>query len=147
MAKKNPTDEQLFSTVSNLMRLIRQELQMSGCFTDLSKVDFEILKYVREQKEVTMKAIADYLYVKPSSATTAVETLVKRGDLKRVLDAKDRRIVRVQLSKKGEKTIEQKHTLVKKKLAPIFKGLSEKDKKAFVNIIETIIEQNNYDNA
>ncbi len=72
---------------------------------DLSVKEIHVLAAVSEQAAVgqnTMTAIAGNLAIQVSSLTTAVGTLVKKGYLARVSDAKDRRLIRVVLTEKGE---------------------------------------------
>ena len=89
-----------------------------------------------------MRAIADYLHIKPSSATPMIDNLVKKGNLKRTKDKKDRRIVYIGLTKKGLKSLQKKYKTIHKTLEKVFGKLSDKDKKNLVKIFEKIHEKN-----
>ena len=112
------TDEKLLSAIFNVGRLVREEIHASHCLKDFSYTEIEILKYLQDRKNTTMKAIADYLYIKPSSATPVVGSLFKKGDIKRIYSEKDRRMVYIELTTKGIKSLQEmqknKHTTIEK---------------------------------
>ena len=72
---------------------------------DLSVKELHVIEAVSELGQAgqnTMTAIADSLAIQVSSLTTSVNTLVRKGYLARQADAKDRRIIRLVLTEKGE---------------------------------------------
>ena len=50
-----------------LAGLIREEIHASNCLADFTQTEIEILKFLHGKKNTTMKSIADYLHIKPSS--------------------------------------------------------------------------------
>ena len=75
------TNEKLLSAIFNVGRLIREKLDVS-CSKDFTQSEIEVLKFIEKNKDTNMRAIADYLYIKPSSATPSIENLVKKRDFK-----------------------------------------------------------------
>src|ERR1041385_6634325 len=61
------------------------------------------LQYVSRKSCVNMKCIANNLGIKMSSASTLVDRLIREKMLTRCHDLKDRRIVWIRLTAKGEK--------------------------------------------
>ncbi len=135
-------NEKLLSAIFNVGRLIREEIHASNCLADFTHTEVEVLKFLHNKKNVTMKAIADYLYIKPSSATPVIDKLAENGNIKRVENKDDRRVVYIELTVKGKKTLEKKYKTIHKTIDKIFGKLNEKDKKILINIFEKINNEN-----
>ena len=72
---------------------------------DLAVKELHVLEAVSDlavENRNTMTQIADALAIRVSSLTTAVNTLVRKGYLKRGGEPGDRRVIRVWLTPKGE---------------------------------------------
>lgn len=72
---------------------------------DLSVKELHVIEAVSElcqSGQNTMSIIAERLAIQVSSLTTSVGTLVRKGYLARQADPKDRRIIRIVLTEKGE---------------------------------------------
>ncbi len=93
--------DQLIALLFSAGRLMRKRFNESGGAV-LSMLQVETLRFVDEKKNPSMKQIADFLAIAAPSATSLVEDMVKRGYLDRTADAKDRRKVRLSVSKKGK---------------------------------------------
>ncbi|MCX6719981.1 MAG: MarR family transcriptional regulator [Candidatus Staskawiczbacteria bacterium] len=135
-------NEKLLSAIFNIGRLIKEKIHSSSCLADFTHEEIEVLKFVKKNKNTTMRAVADYLYIKPPSATSVIENLVKKGILKRVLNKGDRRVVYVLLTPKGLKLLQKKYKSIHKAIGKIFEKLNEKDKKNLIKIFEKIHEKN-----
>jgi DNA-binding MarR family transcriptional regulator len=139
MANQN---EKLLSSIFNVGRLIREEICKSNCLADFTQTEVEILKFLQGKKNTPMKLLADYLHIKPSSATPVIENLVKKGSLKRVLNKDDRRLVYVELTSKGLKSLQMKYKNIHKTVGKIFGKLNDTDKKTLIKIFEKIHDEN-----
>lgn len=64
-------------------------------------VQSEVLRLLGETPEPCMHDVATYFRVTPPTATTLVAHLVKEGYVERVADARDRRQIRLRLTKSG----------------------------------------------
>jgi MarR family 2-MHQ and catechol resistance regulon transcriptional repressor len=135
-------NEKLLSVIFNVGRLIREEIHASNCLANFTHAEVEVLKFLHNKKNITMKAIADYLYIKPSSATPVVDKLSESGNIKRVENKDDRRVVYIELTLKGKKTLEKKYKTIHKTIDKIFGKLNEKDKKILIKIFEKINNEN-----
>lgn len=116
---------------NNMMHELREKA-MKFNFTFSQK---EVLRYVINKKNPTMKDIANYLHITPPSVTVIIEFLNKKGLLKRVADKSDQRIIRIIITPKALKIF---NTLKNKKLE-IFKKillrLNNKEKEEFIRIL------------
>jgi MarR family 2-MHQ and catechol resistance regulon transcriptional repressor len=132
------TNEKLLSAIFNVGRLIKEEMLLSNCLADFTQTEIEILKFLHGKKGTTMKSIADYLHIKPSSATPVIDCLVERGNLKRVQKKDDRRVVYIELTSKGLKSLQKKYKNIHKTIGKIFGKLNDNDKKILIEIFEKI---------
>jgi DNA-binding MarR family transcriptional regulator len=90
-----------------------------------------------------MKEIAEHLLVSAPSATSFMETLIKGGYSKRVLDENDRRVVRITLTSKGKQEIENIINAVKSHMAKAFDKLDEKEREDFRKALQSLLKSLN----
>ncbi len=86
-----------------------------------------------------MKEIAESLYITYPSATSIVNRLVKAGELKRIVDSRDRRSVRIQTTQEGKKVYKQWHKKSTEKMSVILEKLTTQEKSDFAAILKKII--------
>jgi len=116
---------------NNMMHELREKaMKFNFTFSQI-----EVLRYVIKKKNPTMKDIANYLHITPPSVTVIIESLNKKGFLKREVDKDDQRIIRIIITSKALKIF---NTFKNKKLE-IFKKiilkLNNKDQKEFTRIL------------
>ena len=127
-------EEKLLSAIFNVGRSIREEIWQSNCLADFTQAEIEVLKFLHGRKNTTMKSIADYLHIKPSSTTPIIDNLVKKGSIKRISNNEDRRMVYIELTSKGSTTLQKKYKKIHKAIRKIFGKLNDKDKKTLIKI-------------
>ena len=121
--------------VRKFHRRIINTVHDEACNLSLSISQVEVLRYVIDNKNPTMKDIASYLNIKPPSVTSIVEFLLQGKLLKKVVDKTDNRVTRVIITDKAYKTflkVKNKKRLV---IQRMFQSLSLKDKKEFIRIL------------
>lgn len=108
--------------------------------TGFSLSHFEVLGYIAEKGNVTMKEIALWLHITPPSASTLIEVLVEKKLVSRVQSDKDRRTIHITLEEKAHKLF---HKIYSKKMS-IFKKMLSKlngsDKENLIRILNKCIE-------
>lgn len=87
---------------------------------------------------VRITDVAQWLERSTNSISMIVDRMVKAGLLRRVRDRKDRRVVNVFLTSKGEKAFGPATVAARKAVQQMILSLSHKDKHAFVSLSETI---------
>jgi DNA-binding MarR family transcriptional regulator len=107
-----------------------------------SLLDFETLRYIKDNERPYMKDVAKNFHVTPPAATLLIDNLVKEKLLVRLIDPQDRRSVRLGLTKKGselfEKSMIQKAVQFKK----IFGVLTPAERTQFALLLKKIINNN-----
>lgn len=116
--------------------LYRKETSALHC----SISHLEILHYISQHKNPTMKELAGHLRITPPSVTTMIDAMVEHRLVKRENAAGDRRSVRILLTPQAKKL----HlTLQKKKnamLATLLKKLTAEQKQQLSEIIRTLVK-------
>jgi DNA-binding MarR family transcriptional regulator len=135
-------NEELLSAISNVGRLVKEKINLSGCLNDFTYSEFELLKFIKSKKDITMKLASDHLHIKPPSVTPVIDSLIKKGSIKRTRCTGDRRVIYITLTKKGTKSLQKKYKNLHTIIGKIFDGLNNKDKKNLIKIFKKIHEKN-----
>ena len=102
---------------------------------DWSLSHFEVIQYIAEQGNPSMKDIASQLHITPPSASTLVDTLVSKNLVLRSQTPDDRRAIHVILAPTAHKLL----VSIYKKKSSIFNSmlsnLNEGDKKELARIL------------
>lgn len=92
-------------TAKNLMLLQdlfrRHQHEVETKF-DVSYLEMELIQFVLKNGHQKMKDVADNFYIKLSTLTTIIDKAENHKLLKRVASKEDRRVVYLEVSKKGE---------------------------------------------
>ena len=84
--------------------LKREKEMLSMIDKRLSITEIHVIEYIVEAgKNNTSKQVSKLLRVSPGTLTTAVNTLCKKGYVRREKDGADKRVIRLFLTEKGEK--------------------------------------------
>jgi len=100
-----------------------------------------ILEYLNKEKGCMMGDIARMLSISMSGATGLADRMLKTGLLKRSRSARDRRVVNIYITPKGERAaknvLRQRINTIKK----MFSMLTEKERKKYLQILEKVKKQ------
>lgn len=129
--------EELIARMFELSRLIKSEIVREACVFP-SFLHAETLRFIQQEGQPTMREIAAYLKVTPPTVTGLVDPFVEDGVLERVADPEDRRKVRLMISKKGEKMLEQNTQQRADAFGRILLPLSEADTRELARILAII---------
>lgn len=104
--KKNPT---VFNLIEYMAALIRSEERKRCTELKLQLVHFQFLEYFSlcNKYSDTPAAIANYLGMTRGTVSQTLIILEKRGFLKKTQDNKDKRVLHIQLLKKGLNTLKK----------------------------------------
>lgn len=83
-----------------------------------------ILMFIEKNPELTQKSIAKLVFKDNASVTRIIELMVKRGFMKRVMNEKDRRRFKLEITKKGKATIELLTPVIEYDRSEALKGVS-----------------------
>ncbi len=142
MASKQATMEELVSHMFIMGRIMRDRMHRNVSKQQCTLLEFETLKYVKDNGRPHMREIAKTFHVTPPAATLMIDGLVKAKLLARVLDPKDRRSVRVAITPRGKQLLERGITQKIKEMKRIFGVLTPAERTHFVSVLKKIVKNN-----
>lgn len=134
--------------------------------TDLSRDIFQIMRYfarlkVRHSEELTRSGqvllvmltlnqnetkspltvteISNLLMITPAGVTHLVNPLEEAGFIERLQDPKDRRIVRIGLTEKGDREAAASISEINNYLVEVVNLLGEEDSKTFIRLVSRVV--------
>jgi DNA-binding MarR family transcriptional regulator len=109
--------------------------------TEITEVQFLAGMVVLHYGSINMSDLAASLGISLPTLTGVIERMVKRELVERERDENDRRIVKVKLTAKGTKAINQSHDLKRDHLRPMITLLDTDDRKSLLRILETLVNE------
>lgn len=139
-ASKRDTDiDKLISLAFIFGRFVREGSRKSRTpFSSLLR--FEVLQYAKDNNQPTMRDIGRYLCITPPATTLLIESMVEEKLLSRIFDKKDRRIIRIGLTKSGKRFIAHGVKGKVSNLKKLFSALNPKEKRQMVTMMEKVIK-------
>ncbi|OIP78235.1 MAG: hypothetical protein AUK17_02555 [Parcubacteria group bacterium CG2_30_44_18] len=122
----------------NTQRLIGDKIRRDEDVGFFSITQLEILRYIDVERQPLMREVAEYLKVTPPSVTFLIDPLVRAGKLRRLSDKKDRRIVRLAITAKGKRALNEGFKKIKGRVGGVFEKLNKKEINNLIKIHQKI---------
>ena len=130
--------------VSQIMPLITKEFarrQLKGLYKDkVTLPQLLILEFLHKEGQSQMGFLAHFMNVTTAAMTGIADRLVRDGYVRRVYDPEDRRVIKIELTPRGDELVkkihEERHSMVIK----IFGRISQKDRADYLRILTQIKE-------
>jgi len=132
-------DSHLIDAIFKLSRFMKDSV--GGDLTSLSMLQLQALVFLKKHSGSQMGDIAENFSIELPSATSLVNKLVKANLVLRKADIKDRRLVRVELTKKGEFLLKKAREEKTKRIMENLQVLSDTEKKDLLIIIEKMAKR------
>lgn len=120
---------ELLVDIFNDILTIEQTALKSGKLNDLSVTEIHTIETMGMYIPRTMSEVAADLGITVGTLTTAINNLVKKGYVERKKDDKDRRVVKITLTKKGKLAYRVHEKFHSDMVKATIKGLSEEEEK------------------
>jgi DNA-binding MarR family transcriptional regulator len=133
-------DTQLIDAIFKLSRVMRESATRDNDLTHLSMLQIQTLVFLKKNPDVQMGEIASNFSIELPSATSLINKLSKANLCIRKADEKDRRLVLIALTKKGELLLDKAMEEKTKKIKDNLSHLSEKDKTDLLRIIDKMLK-------
>ena len=104
----------------------------------LTTEQFGVLASIKSRGPLRPTDLASILERSPNSISMLVDRMVKAGLVRRTRDRKDRRVIIVSLTSKGEKAVEPAIPAGWEFIQKIVSPLSDNDRRAFASMLETV---------
>jgi DNA-binding MarR family transcriptional regulator len=138
-------NKNLITNIVQTVFAMRTLMLHKGHCSKLSLFKKVVLNYILEKKNPTMKELAFYLQISMPSVTSIIDDLKKMQLIKRVIDKKDRRVIRVSLTNKGQAFTRRGLKEMKRDIEKIFSVLTAEEQKKFFELMQKIY--NHIENA
>jgi len=99
----------------------------------------EILTYLAHTKKAQMQEIAEQFHINKSTVSTHFDNLNNMRLLRRQVDKKDRRVVYLSLTKKGETLLAEGLKFKNKRMKQLLKLLNIQDKQMLLSILTNFL--------
>lgn len=106
---------------------IEEKALVSGEFKDVSVNDMHVIEAIGINSPRNMSAVSKDLSVTVGTLTIAINSLVKKGYVRRVRSEDDRRVVLLSLAEKGRKAYEHHRKFHDRMVLAVLKDLNEKE--------------------
>ena len=120
----------------SLKQFIHRVIERDLGSHQISMMHGQILRFVAEEKSITMKDLAKHLSITPPSATSITESLVKKGWMERVTDKQDRRVVRIRVTPKGRTMMRKVRKSLEQEWGKVLKTMSATQQKQLKQFTE-----------
>ena len=141
MTKTNNSDfEQLFNAIMQFGKLMSRHEQEDREDKNATMLQHMALRFLKDQPNGMVSDLANFLKLSKSSTTQLTERLVEANLVERFYDKKDRRIIRLAITEKGEKEFVVLKKRFMEKTEKIFSKIPAKDIKELVRIFTNLIE-------
>jgi DNA-binding MarR family transcriptional regulator len=137
-----PTNSsKLLSQMFIIGRQMRDEMKPIMVKTGCSWIHFEALRYVQDNATPLMRNVAAHFSITPPAATLLIDGLVTNKLLRRIIDTKDRRAVRVALTSKGKQVLDRGVRERMKKIKEMFAVLNPREQTELTRILQKIVNK------
>ena len=100
----------------------------------------ETARYVATHEPVNMKDLAEYLHIKPPSATAIVNQMIRAKLVVRERVAADRRAVRIRISTFGRKVMKERAIMARRIMSDATGALNETEQKTLIKLLSKILD-------
>ncbi len=138
---KDEINNRILETMFRFFKSVKPTMSFHSKTSDLTMVQFEALILIKHNPDIQMKDLAEYFSITMPSATSLIDKLIEMKYANRKNDIKDRRIVKINLTKQGEKLLHEAMKQREIKINTLLASLSRKDKEELLRILETVIEK------
>ena len=108
---------------------------------DITMHQFHLLLYMKSSGKTKVTDLGQKMLVSMPTASRMLNTICDKGLAKKTRDDRDRRLTYVELTRKGERVVEQVHARQREVLAQVMEEIPDGEVEAFLATMEKIAEQ------
>lgn len=117
---------------------IEQNALKGGNFSDLSVTEMHTIEAIGMRESRSMSEVAEDLSITVGTLTTAINKLINKGYVERKRIEEDRRVVLIQLTKKGKLAYRIHEKFHKDMVKNTIEGLSEEEEEILIKSLEKL---------
>lgn len=138
-------NRKIIEAMSKVMRIMKSNMSFYSRHTHVTLLQIEALWCIKRKKQIHMGDIAQNFSITMPTATSLIDKLIAAKLAKRVNDKKDRRIVRITITREGDELLKEVSKQKENKINKLLSYLSDLDKRELLKILEKIIEKEKYE--
>lgn len=138
MDQKVSQINELLVEVYNDIGKIEDQALKQGEFKDLSITEIHTLEAVGMYHSKTMSEVASALEITTGTLTTAVDKLIKKGYMERKRSESDRRIVNINLTRRGKLAYRIHEKFHKDMVKQVIVGFTQQEELALISGLEKL---------
>lgn len=138
MSKTISVVNELLVDIFNDILVIEQRALSDGEFKDLSITEMHTIDAIGMYEARTMSEVAADLKITVGTLTTAINNLVKKGYVERKRTEEDRRVVLIQLTKRGKLAYRIHDKFHSDMVKATIQGLNEDEEQVLVESLEKL---------
>ena len=136
---KKVLNELLVEIFDDILQIEEKALR-HGTFSDLSVTEIHTLEAIGMYTQRTMSEVAQDLKITVGTLTTAINKLIKKEYVVRKRIEEDRRVVLVELTKKGKLAYRLHEKFHNDMIKATVEGLTEEEEKVLISSLEKLNE-------
>ena len=117
---------------------IEEKAIITDEFKDISNNDMHIIEAIGLKTQKSMSVVAKDMSVTVGTLTIAINNLVKKEYVKRVRSEKDRRVVLISLTEKGEKAFHHHKQFHEEMITATLEGLDQEQTEVLVKALRNL---------
>lgn len=133
----NVLNELLVNLFNDILQIEQNALQ-SGDFKDLSVTEIHTIEAIGMYEPRSMSEVAGDLGITVGTLTTAINKLIKKGYVERKRIEEDRRVVLIQLTKRGKLAYRIHEKFHSDMIKATIGGLSKEEEEVLTNSLEKL---------
>ena len=133
-----PTNSDVASILLAFLDSIRSDMQALLLET-CSFMHVKALDIIARAREPSMKEVADDLKITSPGATMVVDKLVENGEIERVSDPDDRRIVRLKITARGRSTLKTGMKVIRQRIGERMRSLTREELDHLTELLKKLI--------
>ena len=131
----NDTVNNLLVSLFDEIIELEERVLIKGEFKDISKNDMHIIDAIGSEETKNMSALAKKIKVTVGTLTIAINNLVKKGYVSRSRSKKDKRVVLISLSEKGERAFRRHKNFHERMVDSVIAGLDDNQVGVLINTL------------
>ena len=137
----NNIDTELFELIFEFTRSVKEKTTNLNDTGNITIQQYMALSFIEKNKILQMKEIADWFSIEMPTATSLINKLNKQALVKRTTDIKDRRVVNISLTKKGETLLGELRKKQEIRVKKMLSYLTVKQKNNMLDILKTVLQK------
>jgi len=138
---KDELNNQIVETMFMVFRSMKDTMCFSSKSSHLTMIQLEALIFLSKNNDAQMKDFADYFSITMPTATSLVDKLIAIKLAERKNYSKDRRIVKISITRAGKKLLDEAMKQRENKINKMLTFLSKNDKKDLLRILSKVLEE------